>query len=61
MADIRDLYSEARTVGFDQRIICQIIKMWGLDKVTLAEQNILLSTYRATMCLIEIKEKKGDF
>ena len=61
MADIRELYSEARTVGFDQRIISQIIKMWGLDKVIFAEQDILLSTYRATMDLIEIKEKKGDF
>ena len=60
MADIRELYSEARTVGFDQRVISQIIKMWGLDKVIFAEQDILLSTYRATMDLIEIKEKKGD-
>ena len=57
MADIRDLYSEARTVGFDSRIMCQIIKMRGLDKLVLVEQDIRLSTYRAGMGLIEITEK----
>ena len=58
MADIRDLYSEARTVRFYSRIMCQIIKMWGLDKLVLVEQDIRLSTYRAAMGLIEITEKR---
>ena len=58
MADIRDLYSEARTVGFDSSIMCQIIKMWGLDKLVLVEQDIRLSTYRAGMGLIEITVKR---
>ena len=61
MADIRELYSEARTVGLDPGIMCQIIKMWGLDKEVLAEQDILLSTYRAAMGLIKITEKKRGF
>ena len=58
MADIHDLYSEARTVGFDPRIMCQINKMRGLDKLVLFEQDISLSTYRAAMGLIEITEKR---
>ena len=61
MADIRDLYSEARTFGFDPRVMCQIIKMRGLDKEVLAEQDILLSTYCVAMGLIKIKEKKWGF
>ena len=61
MADIREIYSEARVVGFDPKIMRQIIKMRRLDKEVLAEQDILLSTYRAAMGLIEIPEKKQDF
>ena len=58
MADIRELYSETRTDGFDTRIMCQIIKMRGLDKLVLVEQVIRLSAYRAGMGLIEITEKR---
>ena len=56
MADIRDIYSEARATGFEPKIMRQIIKMRGLDKEVLAEQDILLSTYRAAVGLIEIPE-----
>ena len=58
MADKRELYSKIHTVGFDPRIMCQIIKMLGLDKLVLFEQDISLSTYRAAMGLIEITEKR---
>ena len=56
MADIRDIYSEARATGFEPKIMRQIIKMRGLDREVLAEQDILLSTYRAAVGLIEIPE-----
>ena len=45
MADKRELYSKIHTVGFDPRIMCQIIKMRGLDEEIHAEQDILLCTY----------------
>ena len=60
MADIRDIYSEARATGFEPKIMRQIIKMRGLDKEVLAEQDILLSTYRAAVGLIEIPETTQD-
>ena len=60
MADIRDIYSEARTIGFEPKIMRQIIKMRGLDKEVLAERDILLSTYRAAVGLIEIPETTQD-
>ena len=60
MADIRDIYSEARTTGFEPKIMRQIIKMRGLDKEVLAERDILLSTYRAAVGLIEIPETTQD-
>ena len=60
MADIRDIYSEARATGFEPKIMRQIIKMRGLDKEVLAEQDILLSSYRAAVGLIEIPNKNQD-
>jgi uncharacterized protein (UPF0335 family) len=60
MADIRDIYSEAHATGFEPKIMRQIIKMRGLDKEVLAEQDILLSTYRAAVGLIEIPETTLD-
>ena len=54
MADIRDIYSEARATGFEPKIMRQIIKMRGLDREVLAEQDILLSSYRAAVRLTEI-------
>ena len=60
MADIRDIYSEARATGVEPKIMRQIIKMRGLDKEVLAEQDILLSTYRAAVGLIEMPETMQD-
>ena len=60
MADIRDIYSEARATGFEPKIMRQIIKIRGLDREVLAEQDILLSTYRAAVGLIEIPETTQD-
>ena len=58
-ADIPEIYSQARTIGFVPIIMLQIIKMRGLDEEVVAEQDILLPTYRAAMDLIEIPEKSG--
>ena len=60
MADIRDIYSEARATGFEPKIMRQIIKMRGLDREVLAEQDILLSSYRAAVGLTEILNTSQD-
>ena len=60
MADIRDIYSEARATGFEPKIMRQIIKMRGLDKEVLAEQDILLSSYRAAVGLTEILNTRQE-
>ena len=60
MADIRDIYSEARATGFEPKIMRQIIKMRGLDKEVLAEQDILLSSYRTAVGLIEIQNTNQE-
>ena len=46
MADIRDIYSEAKATGFEPKVMRQIIKIRAMDSDLLAEQDMLLSTYR---------------
>ena len=46
MADIRDIYSEAKATGFEPKVMRQIVKIRAMDKDLLAEQDMLLSTYR---------------
>ena len=60
MLDIRDVCSEARATGFEPKIMRQIIEIRGLDKAVLAEQDILLSSYRAAVGLIEIQNTNQE-
>ena len=47
MADIRDVYSEAKGTGFEPKIMRQLVKMRAMDRELLQEQDELLETYRA--------------
>ena len=51
MADIKDIYSEAKATGFDTKTMRQPIKMRAMDKDVLAEQDDLLDTYREAVGL----------
>ena len=52
MADIRDVYSEAKGVGFEPKIMRQLVKMRAMDRELLQEQDELLETYRAAVGLV---------
>ena len=52
MADIRDVYSEAKGTGFDPKIMHQLVKMRAMDRELLQEQDELLGTYRAAVGLV---------
>ena len=45
-ADIREVYAEAKGVGFDPKIMRQIIKLRGMDTAEAQEQDALLDTYK---------------
>lgn len=51
MADIKDIYSEAKATGFEPKVMRQIVKIRAMDKDLLAEQDMLLSTYRDALGL----------
>lgn len=52
LADIREVYSEAKGYGFDPKIMRQVVKMRAMDKQDLVEQDQLIETYRSALGLI---------
>ena len=52
MADIRDVYREAKGTGFEPKIMRQLVKMRAMDRELLQEQDELLETYRAAVGLV---------
>lgn len=44
-ADLREVYSEAKSVGFDSKILRQIIRLRKLDGSDRREQEELLALY----------------
>lgn len=47
--DIKQVFDEAKSNGFDVKIMKQVIKLKRLDKDTLAEQEAILDLYRAAL------------
>ena len=52
MADIRDVYSEAKGTGFEPKIMRQLVKMRAMDRELLQAQDALIETYRAAVGLV---------
>jgi uncharacterized protein (UPF0335 family) len=44
-ADIREVYSEAKSAGYDTKVMRQVIKVRGMDKADREEQESLLQVY----------------
>lgn len=43
--DIREVYSEAKSAGYDTRIMRQVVRLRKMDKADRAEQDELLALY----------------
>ena len=48
-ADTREIYSEAKSVGFDSKIIRQVIRLRKLDGSDRREQEELLDLYKTAL------------
>ena len=51
MADIKDVYAEAKATGFEPKIMRQVIRLRSMDRDLLSEQDTLLDTYREALGL----------
>ncbi|RPF71643.1 DUF2312 domain-containing protein [Aurantiacibacter spongiae] len=47
--DIRDVYSEAKAVGYDTKIMRQIVRLRKMDANDRSEQEMILDTYKAAL------------
>ena len=45
-SDVKDVYAEAKSAGFDTKVMRQIVRMRKMDRDDLAEQDELLELYR---------------
>jgi uncharacterized protein (UPF0335 family) len=48
-ADIREVYSEAKGVGFDTKIMRQVVRLRKLDRADRQEQEAILDLYLAAL------------
>lgn len=47
--DIKDVYSEAKAVGFDVKIMREVVRLRKMKPDDLRERNMLLNTYAAEL------------
>ena len=47
--DIRDVYAEAKAVGYDPKIMRQIVKLRKMKPDDRSEQEIILDPYKAAL------------
>ena len=52
MADIREVYAEAKAHGLNPKIMRQVVSFCSLDKQDLMELDAELETYRAALDMI---------
>ncbi|WP_374414262.1 DUF2312 domain-containing protein [Novosphingobium colocasiae] len=49
--DIRDVYNEAKAVGYDVKMMRQLVRLRAMDPNDRRERDLLLETYRAALGL----------
>ena len=49
MADMKDVYAEAKATGFEPKIMRQVVRLRAMDRDLLSEQDSLLDTYRTPL------------
>jgi uncharacterized protein (UPF0335 family) len=47
--DIRDIFAEAKSVGFDVKIMRAVLKLRKMDAADRDEQELLLDTYKKAL------------
>ena len=55
--DIKDVYGEAKSTGFDTKILKKVIQLRRQDKDERMEQEAILDTYLAALGMIDLPEE----
>ena len=48
-SDIKDIYTEAKSAGYDNKVLRQLIRIRKMDPAEYEEQETLLDTYRRAL------------
>ncbi len=51
-ADVREVYAEAKSNGYDPKILRQVVRIRKMDGTERAEQEALLDTYMAALGMV---------
>jgi uncharacterized protein (UPF0335 family) len=52
--DIKEIYSEAKSSGFDVKVLRQVIRQRKIDARELEEQETILDLYRRALGMVEL-------
>jgi uncharacterized protein (UPF0335 family) len=52
--DIKEIYAEAKSAGFDTKVLRQVIRQRKIDARELEEQETILDLYRRALGMIEL-------
>lgn len=52
MSDIRDIYAEAKGVGYDPKIMREVLKVRKMDPDSRAERSALLEVYLGSLGIV---------
>jgi len=58
--DIRDVYAESKAVGYDPKIMRQVVRLRKMDPNERAEQETILETYMAALGML-VGTPLGDY
>ena len=53
MADIKEVYAEAKGVGFDTKIMRQVVRLRKMEEADRREQDMVLDTYLSALGMID--------
>ncbi len=57
--DVKDVFAEAKSSGFDVKTIRQILKLRRMDASEIDEQEYLLDTYRRALGMLPEMEEEA--
>ena len=52
--DIKEIYAEAKSSGFDTKVLRQVIRQRKIDARELEEQETILDLYRRALGMVEL-------
>lgn len=58
--DIKEVFAEAKGTGFDTKIMREILKIRGMDKDDLDEQETLLDVYKRALGMLPTYEEDEE-